>query len=237
LAFRLLLSILHTCFLDWGGYKSTQDSIRGKRLSYIDFFTLELNKAVNAFDLLIADLDEGRTYQHKNIESANNALTELRKMTSEVVIFSDEHLREKIITTIDDASVLVGEIRAIEIFKEQGETSHKNINDSVSQELRKTTLELLKINIAVDLNTYEVSSIGKPAISEEKKKEVTNLFKYLNVMHNNSQQDLDRRLGFCKDKRTVLSTRILDSKTKINSLLVDLTNLKEKTQARRFFFF
>ena len=221
-------------------YLISKSNIKAKRLSYIDFFTLELKKLISAFDSLLEDLDEGSSiFQYKNINFANNAIQELKSMRQDVVIFPDEDIRERTINTIDVASSLATGIQALENLKDQWRKDYDNSISSTNYEINGLRMELLKYNITLDSNLI-LGSLDKKKINP---KLLTYIYQMIqgsqgiNEKKNVALNNFTNSVSFAKDKRTVLSNRILDVKSKLTELNDDFENLRENILKEGFAFF
>jgi hypothetical protein len=214
-----------------------KEELKSKRLYYIDFLVLELKKIETSLNNLLSDLDRGSAeFQLTNVTSINNAAAEIKKMIPEVIIIPEEVLREKIINFIDNVSDLALGIQALENLKGQWLNDFNGVNSSVQYELKSLKIELFKLGISIN-EKFKPDSLGSKKISDKQKKYLVKMVADINVRNDNAVKEWTGRFTFCKDKRLVYSTRILDVKSGLNDLSLELADTKELISKKKFLIF
>lgn len=225
------LSLLVSYFIaQYRSYRKEKNVTKNKKLTFIDFLDFQMNNLKNSFDGLLIDLDERRFYSYKNINRASAVLPTLQKMSDEVVIFSDETLRRQIITVIDIISILISDIRGIEDHFDIEQRKNTQIRETVEKDIQTLKVELLRFNIEI-FGDDIVVPIGESETNKLKIEAVNRLVKSTYERIKKANEDIEVTRNFCKDKRTIFSTRIVDIQAKIRELTTNLATIKENIKS------
>lgn len=206
--------------------RKREDAILNRqRTAYIDLFILQIEKIIATLEAMIIDLDERGYYSYKNIWAMSDALNLLQRKIEDVIIFSNENLRSNIITTIDSVITVNTDIRLVEDLQSDERKKHTTLQDNLNRDLYNTKVQLLRIGIFFE------GIIPKKINNKVDDELITAAHSLVVDLQNRLTESVNKvtdNANYSKDKRTVLSTRILDAQAKLRQLLDELENEKNR---------
>jgi len=215
----IILIWLTFVFTKLGEYWTNSRNLHKQRVAYIDIFLLQLNKINISFENLISEVDDKRYFPYKIINSITEAVNLLQRKLEDVIIFSDDNLRQKIIITIDQISTLNSDIKGLEDYYNAEDTKYKEKITRINNDLQNCRLTYFNNNIELDDN---LSPVALDKLNTKKLNSARTLALKLINQQTQNQNDFSNTINFCKDKRTALVAKILDAQAKIRLLIPEL---------------
>lgn len=210
-------------------YKRREDSAKEesqrKRAGLVDALSINFDKLLSFLEILSSDAENKKYFDFGNIKKAESVVRRLQSLIDDVLIFSDEALRRKILENIDAGISLIDDISNLETYltNEANQFSDKEI--SSLEKLRGFKLQLLKMNLKLGPGS-KVESLDPKSKNEGFIQVANEIYEDLDRDYVFAKTNLADRTKYCTDKRVFLTMRIIDVQAKIRDLIKEITVLR-----------
>lgn len=195
-----------------------------QRVDLVDRLTLQFNKLTSTLDTLSSDIDSLRFFSIRTIQTGVRITNTLNSYLYNLTIFEDPQFRMKLADIVDSSTTLIDELNGLEQYPLSEKEKAENKKLEIFREYRSILLSLFSQNIYLDkkLNPKNI----KPETKLNKKSEdsVKNI---VDAMRDEINKINNKLEGIDSDndrRRPLLTTRIVDLKTRIRDVMVELSS-------------
>ncbi len=209
--------------------KSKNAETLEQTITLIDNLILQFNKLLSVFDTLNSDIGSLSYFSLVNISKGQKINNILNGYTWNTYLISESQLRIQVLEAVDGVTTLINEINGLENYPLSEQDKAENLRNELNREFRNFRLGLLSQDVILSKKLKpEYAQKHIKGNSGDKK------LKSIKVIVDEFVGELGKINGNITEmskgnekRRLLLSTRIVDQKTKISSLIIELNSFKE----------